>query len=689
MTTRFRISPTGRPAPDGAHVDDSCSVSFIVPAFQAMRTLPDCIASIRAAAPAGSEVVIVDDGSLDATPSLAAQLADVLVLRPCQGGAARSRNDGARVARGRNLLFVDSDVTVSPEAVTGLLRLLEEGADAAFGAYEPLPPPGLGNAATTYKNLLHHYTHTRAAGDADTFWSGFGGVRRAAFHAVKGFDPAVSTGADVEDIHLGYRLRAAGFRIVLDPSLQVCHHKRYTVRGVVVSDVVHRAIPWTRAMLQTRTFHADLNLRRAAMVSAAAAWSGVLGVAATPLLGRRSLLAGGAGLLAWGVLNRGFLGYSARVWSGAGSVASGGFLLLYSLYGPVGAGLGAAAHALRSKQGAQLNWLSLDVDPDSDPARSSLGAESTGPAPSIGAEIAVTVALIASKDEQLSALETLPDPAPWWELVVVSVDAQPQAPGWAQVLRPESPAATRDQMRQKALDVARGEMFCTLDAGCQPHDGWLDRVRAAAARGDLAVGGSFAQDRRSARHRAGQVARYWSWRPERRAAWITHHPTTNMAVRTEVARALGGFREEGALLLRFAGFGARPLRFDPEMRVVLTGVAPSRGFLAGVGGTSRLRAAASSRYFRMGLGSRAFFAAITPLSAAADVVLTVRDAVREGTADATFWRAVPVVATARASHWTGRALGLLRPEHRGGSVPTSLADLESSALPVGAAPRSA
>lgn len=679
MTKKYRISPTGESVP--ADDDDTCPVSFVVPAFQAMGTLADTVASIRAAAPAGSEVVIVDDGSLDETPALAAHLADVLVLRPCQGGAARSRNDGARVARGQLLLFVDADVTVTPEAVRGLLHHLENDADAAFGAYEPLPPPNIRNAATTYKNLLHHYTHLQAAGEAETFWSGFGGVRRDAFRAVNGFDPAVSTGADVEDIHLGYRLRAAGFRIVLDPSLQVRHHKQYTVKGVVVSDVVHRAIPWTRAMLQLRSFHADLNLRRGAMLSAASAWLGMAGLASAPLLGRRAAAAGVVGLVAFGVLNRGFLRYSARVWGGAGAVSSSGFLLLYSLYGPIGAGLGATAHALRSRQDAQLNWLRLDIDPDDDRGNTRTDDERAGQSTSNGTEIAVTVALIASRGESLPALDTLPPPMPWWELVVVTVDEQRSAPEWATVIRVDASQPTRDQMRQRALDIARGEMLCVLDAGWRPEPGWLDRVRAASARGDLAVGGSFVQDRRSARQRAEQVARYWSWRPERRPAWVTHHPSTNLAVRTEIARALGGFQDSGALILRLAGFGARPIRFDPEMRVEHTGPAAARGFIAGVGGTSRLRAAASSRYFRMGMGSRLFFAALTPTSAAADLVGTLRAAVREGTADATFWEAVPMVAAARASHWAGRALGLLWPAHRGGLVPTTMEDLPNLSSP--------
>jgi GT2 family glycosyltransferase len=665
MRRRYRISPLGDSVPRAPA--DTCSVSFVVPAFQAVRTLPASIASIRAAAPPDAEVIIVDDGSLDETATLAADLADVLVLRPCQGGAARCRNDGARVARGRVLVFVDSDVTVTPQAVSGLLAHIDGDADAAFGAYEPLPPLEVRNRATTYKNLLHHYTHMRSAGAAQTFWSGFGAIRRDAFWAVHGFDPAVSTGADVEDIHLGYRLNAAGFRIVLDPTLQVRHHKRYTVRGVVVSDVMHRAIPWTRALLQLRTFHADLNLRRAAMISAGAAWAAVGAVLAYLLLGGAVLVFGAASLGAWLILNRGFLRYSVTAWSRTGALACTGFLFLYSLYGPFGAALGTVAHVLRSQRVAQLNWLRLDPEPES--------ADPQGTKPSDDGDVVVTVAVVATHGEPLAALSGLPDPAPWWELVVVCHEKPAEVPPWAHVLLAPSPASTRNAMRDQALHLARGEMFASLDASSVPTPGWLDRVCAAASRGDLVVAGSFAQDLRSIRHRAEQVSRYWSWRPERAAYWSTNHPATNAAFRTDVARALGGFHDEGALLLRMAGFGARPVRFDPGMQVRLSGPSMIREFVPGVGGISKLRAAASSRYFHLARASRLFFAATSPVSGVTDVLMTVRAAVREGTADRTFWRALPVIVAARGSHWVGRAWGLLQPSERGGLVPRSAVDL--------------
>ena len=436
MSTGFRVVPDDlggaeqRPA--------RCAVSFIVPAFQASATLPATIASIRASAPPDAEIVVVDDGSLDTTLELARELADVVVPRPCQAGAARARNDGARASSGDVLFFVDADVTVNRAATEGALRHLDRGAAAVFGAYEPLPPPAYRNVATTHKNLLHHYTHLRGAGDAQTFWSGFGAVRRAAFFAVRGFDPAVTTGADVEDIHLGYRLRAAGFEIVLDPTLQVQHHKRYTLRTMILSDVLHRAMPWTRAMLDERTFNPDLNLRAHAdrvrphddrhpdhTGLGAVAWC------------RRAGGRGRALTVAWVGLHARFLLYVARQWD-------------------------ARAHARLGRRSSSSTTSTASPAPCS-ACSPTCCATAARRAPRLRLEPAtrrrraldVTVAVVADPGERFAALPDFTTPAPWWELLVVADEPPAWLPEGARFLHAE-PGADRNEMRPARARAGAG-----------------------------------------------------------------------------------------------------------------------------------------------------------------------------------------------------------------------------------------
>src|SRR5262249_51640804 len=79
------------------------------------------------------------------------------------------------------------------------------------------------------------------------------------FAAVGGFDERFRS-PSVEDIDLGYRMRAASFRIVLDPLIQGKHLKRWTFRSSVISDLRDRGIPWTQLLIRYKGLRDDLNV---------------------------------------------------------------------------------------------------------------------------------------------------------------------------------------------------------------------------------------------------------------------------------------------------------------------------------------------------------------------------------------------------------------------------------------------
>jgi hypothetical protein len=80
------------------------------------------------------------------------------------------------------------------------------------------------------------------------------------------------TRPSIEDIELGYRLLGAGYRIRLEKSLEVKHLKRWTLRSMLSSDIFDRALPWTRLLKRRTEIPEDLNLTRAARISAGLCW---------------------------------------------------------------------------------------------------------------------------------------------------------------------------------------------------------------------------------------------------------------------------------------------------------------------------------------------------------------------------------------------------------------------------------
>jgi GT2 family glycosyltransferase len=148
----------------------------------------------------------------------------------------------------------------------------DPGLAACFGSYDDTPVDR--GFLSQYKNLMHHYVHQTAREEASTFWAGCGAIRRDVFLGMGGFSTAYPR-PSIEDIELGYRLRAAGFRIRLEKRLQVCHLKRWTAVNLLQTEICDRAIPWARLILERGNLVNDLNLQIGQRYSAVLALLGL------------------------------------------------------------------------------------------------------------------------------------------------------------------------------------------------------------------------------------------------------------------------------------------------------------------------------------------------------------------------------------------------------------------------------
>lgn len=240
-------------------------LSVIVPFHRNLDQLRQCLRAVAAAtaalpaAVAESEIIVAADGAVDDPAPLARETGARVLAIPGPQGPAVARNRAAEAARGDLLAFVDTDVVVHEQALARLAAhfLADRGLAAAFGAYDEAPADA--GFFSQCRNLAHSFIHQRSSRDAHTFWAGLGMVRAAPFAAVGGFDERFAR-PSVEDIDLGYRLRAAGGRIVLDPSAQGTHLKRWTLWSGIVTDIKSRGVPWTQLFSRYGGMRNDLNV---------------------------------------------------------------------------------------------------------------------------------------------------------------------------------------------------------------------------------------------------------------------------------------------------------------------------------------------------------------------------------------------------------------------------------------------
>ncbi len=231
-------------------------VSVIIPARAASATLPRCLQAIEEADAAPGEVIVVIDGRDDDLAAIARSYKVKVMELPTARGAAAARNAGAAAARGSILFFVDADVVIAGGAIGEAAHSLREHPEwsAVFGSYDD--HPGAKNFVSQYKGLLNHYVHQTIRGEASTFWTAMGAIRRDVFLNFGGFEES----SRLEDIEIGYRLRSAGHRIGFNHHMFAKHLKRWTIGSLIRSDIFDRALPWTELILQYRNSARDLNL---------------------------------------------------------------------------------------------------------------------------------------------------------------------------------------------------------------------------------------------------------------------------------------------------------------------------------------------------------------------------------------------------------------------------------------------
>ncbi len=109
-------------------------VSVVIPAYNAERTLGDTVDSALAQSLGDLEVVVVDDGSNDATASIARRFgAPVRCISVPNGGVSTARNLGIDAAQGRYVAFLDADDQWEPEKLLRQVDRLEADPDAGAG----------------------------------------------------------------------------------------------------------------------------------------------------------------------------------------------------------------------------------------------------------------------------------------------------------------------------------------------------------------------------------------------------------------------------------------------------------------------------------------------------------------------------------------------------------------------------
>ncbi len=215
-------------------------VSIIIPVWNHWEYTSRCLQAILANTHKVTyEVIIVDNGSSDKTEELLAKIENVRVIRnPSNAGYVLACNQGAAVAKGEYLVFLNNDT----EPLPGWLKELVDAADSeatvgAVGAKLIYPDGTLqeaggiifnnglgwnfGNGEDPYEEIYNVACQVDYCSGACLL------VKKDLFVSLGGFDERYAP-AYYEDTDICCSIRKLGFKVLYNPRTHVIHHESVT-----------------------------------------------------------------------------------------------------------------------------------------------------------------------------------------------------------------------------------------------------------------------------------------------------------------------------------------------------------------------------------------------------------------------------------------------------------------------------
>ncbi|MEM3839357.1 MAG: glycosyltransferase [Candidatus Micrarchaeaceae archaeon] len=183
----------------------SVEISVIIPALNEEKYIKNVLYGLNRQTFRNFETIVVDGGSDDNTVRMAKRYAKVAIVK--ERGAGRARNAGAKLAKGKTLVFLDADTSPSENLLGTYAKIMRRrGIVAATGPIYPLEKSG-GRYYWGYKLVSVFLVRLSILVGRPVFMGSNFAVRKSAFEKAHGFREDMLS---YEDWELSARLKKQG-----------------------------------------------------------------------------------------------------------------------------------------------------------------------------------------------------------------------------------------------------------------------------------------------------------------------------------------------------------------------------------------------------------------------------------------------------------------------------------------------
>jgi glycosyltransferase involved in cell wall biosynthesis len=319
------------------------NISVVIPNYNGEKTIGKCLEAAFASDYSNFEVVVVDDCSEDGSVKIINNYPCKLLSLNKRSGASKARNTGAKNSGGEIIFFIDSDCLLQPDtlslvngSMTGLTTDYIIGGTYTEIAYDDV-------FFSTFQSVWINYSETRRIDDPDYIAAHAMVMFKETFDKSGGFPEEFLP--IIEDVEYSHRLRRYGYKLIMNPAIQVRHIFGFTL-AKSLRNAYRKTLYWCLYSLQNRDLFSDSGTASVELKTNVALYVLSLIFIIVSVLLRNSLfiIAVFAVILLNAILSRRLI--RAFLKARGGTFAFFAFLY-YALLYPLPVGLGTAAGMLK------------------------------------------------------------------------------------------------------------------------------------------------------------------------------------------------------------------------------------------------------------------------------------------------------------------------------------------------------
>ena len=209
----------------------------IIPAFNAEKTILGLVFSLNKLKRPPLEIIVVDDASTDRTNDLLKNIEEVKLLKlKKNAGPGYARNKGAKEAKTKWLLFIDSDCRLPSNVIDFAFPNIEEkrlnivGIMGVFDIKEEN-----NNLITGYKNMQRYFEINSMKNPPELLSSSCFTIQKNVFFECGGFNEKFGK-TPTEDNEFYFRLLKKNFFIKYNTSFCFLHNKKMSLKTLIYDD---------------------------------------------------------------------------------------------------------------------------------------------------------------------------------------------------------------------------------------------------------------------------------------------------------------------------------------------------------------------------------------------------------------------------------------------------------------------